>query len=86
LDQVKELLECYLRNEIERKHLQETLGIKERRFMVGSKTNSSAFVFEKISKKSTRPKGFLTTNSIDITTSNFTSPPRKSTIGDSKEP
>ncbi len=31
-DQVKELLERYLRNEIERKHLQEILGIKERRF------------------------------------------------------
>ena len=31
-EQVKELLERYLRNEIERKHLQETLGIKERRF------------------------------------------------------
>ena len=30
--QVKELLERYLRNEIERKHLQEILGIKERRF------------------------------------------------------
>jgi len=30
-DQVKELLERYLRNEIERKHLQEILGIKERR-------------------------------------------------------
>ncbi len=33
-DQVKELLERYLRNEIERKHLQEILGIKERRFFV----------------------------------------------------
>jgi len=31
-DQVKELLERYLRDEIERKHLQEILGIKERRF------------------------------------------------------
>src|SRR5512139_2451339 len=31
-DQVKELLERYLRNEIQRKHLQEILGIKERRF------------------------------------------------------
>jgi len=31
-DQVKELFECYLRNEIERKHPQEILGIKERRF------------------------------------------------------
>jgi transposase len=31
-DQVKELLERYLRNEIERKHLQEVLGIQERRF------------------------------------------------------
>ena len=31
-DQVKELLERYLRNEIRRKHLQEILGIKERRF------------------------------------------------------
>jgi len=31
-DQVKELLERYLRNEIERKHLQKILGIKERRF------------------------------------------------------
>ena len=31
-DQVKDLLERYLRNEIERKHLQEILGIKERRF------------------------------------------------------
>ncbi len=31
-DQVKELLERYLRREIERKHLQEILGIKERRF------------------------------------------------------
>src|SRR5512136_140407 len=31
-DQLKELLERYLRNEIERKHLQEILGIKERRF------------------------------------------------------
>ena len=31
-DQVKELLERYLRNEIKRKHLQEILGIKERRF------------------------------------------------------
>jgi hypothetical protein len=31
-DQVKELLERYLRNEIERKYLQEILGIKERRF------------------------------------------------------
>jgi hypothetical protein len=33
-DQVKELFERYLRNEIERKHLQEILGIKERRFFV----------------------------------------------------
>ena len=32
-DQVKELLERYLRNEIERKHLQEILRIKERRFL-----------------------------------------------------
>ncbi|NWG04541.1 MAG: hypothetical protein HXY44_16950 [Syntrophaceae bacterium] len=31
-EQVKELLERYLRNEIERKHLQEILDIKERRF------------------------------------------------------
>jgi hypothetical protein len=31
-DQIKELLERYLQNEIERKHLQEILGIKERRF------------------------------------------------------
>jgi len=31
-DQVKELLERYLRNEIERKYVQEILGIKERRF------------------------------------------------------
>src|SRR5512139_27096 len=31
-DQVKELLERYLHNEIERKHLQEILGIKERMF------------------------------------------------------
>jgi hypothetical protein len=31
-DQLKELFERYLRNEIERKHLQEILGIKERRF------------------------------------------------------
>src|SRR5512147_1952158 len=31
-DQVKKLLERYLQNEIERKHLQEILGIKERRF------------------------------------------------------
>jgi len=31
-DQVKELLERYLRNEIERKYAQEILGIKERRF------------------------------------------------------
>lgn len=31
-DQVKELLERYLRNEMERKHLQEILEIKERRF------------------------------------------------------
>ena len=31
-DQVEELLERYLWNEIERKHLQEILGIKERRF------------------------------------------------------
>ena len=31
-EQVKELLERYLRNEIERKHLQEILGIKEKRF------------------------------------------------------
>jgi len=31
-DQLKELLERYLRNEIQRKHLQEILGIKERRF------------------------------------------------------
>jgi hypothetical protein len=31
-EQVKELLERYLRNEIERKHLQDILGIKERRF------------------------------------------------------
>ena len=31
-DQVKELLERYLRDEFERKHLQEILGIKERGF------------------------------------------------------
>ncbi len=31
-DQVKELLERYLRNEIERKYIQRILGIKERRF------------------------------------------------------
>ena len=31
-DQLKELLDRYLRNEIQRKHLQEILGIKERRF------------------------------------------------------
>jgi len=31
-DQLKELLGRYLRNEIQRKHLQEILGIKERRF------------------------------------------------------
>jgi hypothetical protein len=31
-DQVEELLKRYLRNEIERKHLQEIFGIKERRF------------------------------------------------------
>ncbi len=31
-DQVKELLERYLRNEIERKYIQEILGIKQRTF------------------------------------------------------
>ena len=33
-DQVKELLERYSKNEIERKHIQEILGIKRRRFFV----------------------------------------------------
>ena len=31
-DQIKELLQRYLRSEIERKYVQEILGIKERRF------------------------------------------------------
>ena len=31
-DQVKELLERYLRNEVERKYIQEILGIRRRRF------------------------------------------------------
>ena len=33
-DQVKELLDRYLKNEVERKYLQEILGIKKRRFFV----------------------------------------------------
>ena len=33
-DQVQELLERYLKNEIERKYIQEILGIKKRRFFV----------------------------------------------------
>ena len=33
-DQVKELLERYSKNEIERKYIQEILGIKKRRFFV----------------------------------------------------
>jgi len=33
-DQVKELLERYLKNEIERKYIQEILGIKRRRFFM----------------------------------------------------
>ncbi len=31
-DQVKELLDRYLKNEMERKYIQEILGIKKRRF------------------------------------------------------
>ncbi len=33
-DQVKELLERYLKNQIERKYLQDILGIKKRRFFM----------------------------------------------------
>ena len=33
-DQVKELLERYERNELERKYIQEILGIKRRRFFM----------------------------------------------------
>ena len=33
-DQVKELLERYSKNEIERKYIQEILGIRKRRFFV----------------------------------------------------
>ena len=33
-DQVKEFLDCYLKNEIERTYIQEILGIKRRRFFV----------------------------------------------------
>jgi hypothetical protein len=33
-EQVKELLDCYSRNEIERKYIQEILGIKRRRFFI----------------------------------------------------
>ena len=33
-DQVKELLDRYLKNEVEREYLQEILGIKKRRFFV----------------------------------------------------
>jgi len=33
-DQVKELLERYSKNEVERKYLQEILGIKRRRFFM----------------------------------------------------
>ena len=33
-DQVKELLERYLKTEVEREYLQEILGIKKRRFFV----------------------------------------------------
>ncbi len=33
-DQVKELLERYTKNEIERKYIQEILGIKKRRFFI----------------------------------------------------
>ncbi len=54
--------------------------------MVGCKTDSSARVSEKTSKKSNRPKGFLTVNSTDITTRRFTLPPKKSLISDSKKP
>ena len=33
-DQVKELFERYLKNEVQRKYLQEILGIKKRRFFM----------------------------------------------------
>jgi len=33
-EQVKELLERYLKNEIERKYIQEILGVKKRRFFM----------------------------------------------------
>ena len=33
-DQVKELLDRYLKNEVERNYLQEILGIKKRRFFL----------------------------------------------------
>jgi hypothetical protein len=33
-DQLKELFDRYLRNEIERKYIQEILGIKKRRFFM----------------------------------------------------
>jgi hypothetical protein len=42
-DQVKELFERYLRQEIERKQLQEIIGIKERRlFALVRQPNTSA--------------------------------------------
>jgi len=37
-DQVKELLERYVKNEIERKYIQEILGIRKRRFFHAPQT------------------------------------------------
>ena len=48
-DQVKEFLERYSKNEIERKYIQEILGIKRRRFFVllkGYKENPQRFTIQ----------------------------------------
>jgi hypothetical protein len=60
--------------------------VKWNALTAGFKTDSSVPVSEKTSKKSNRLKEFLTMNSTDTTTSNFTLQPRKSLICGSKEP